>query len=428
LICPSWQRISYQTHYVLPPLGVLAVAAATPPEHEVVIADENIAPIDLSGPADIVGISMLLACQAPRALALADAFRARGVPVIMGGLSATCMADILKPHADALVLGEAEGVWAQALADAARGRLRPVYHRKSLTAAHDIPSARHELTDTSAYSYRGLRMPELVETSRGCSRRCPVCPVPRVMGQRHRYRDVDQVVAEMAAIGSERLYIVDCQLKFDESHERRLFRAMAGLGKTLATQELGLNPRLLRLAADAGCRLVFLPIQEDLARVPEVVKRLHDAGIAVEGSCCFGYDHHGPDIFERMTDFLSAVGMDYAEFTILTPFPGTPLRDRLKREGRILHEDWSRYNAGNVVFQPARMTAARLEAGYRGAWERFYGKETEPLRMARLLRRMGGGPGFEPVSVVDERKVIPFQKSGTAARWGGVARALRKKA
>lgn len=422
LIYPSWQRIQYQTHYVLPPLGITVVAACTPPGHDLTITDENVAPVDFDEPVDLVGISTMLVSQAPRAFAIADEFRRRGVPVVLGGLTPTCLPDEAAKHADAVVLGEAEGVWPQVIADAKAKSLKKLYKRQGFVDAAEIPTPRRDLLDPGAYTYRGLRMMDLVETSRGCKFGCFPCQVPYVSGKQHRMRDVESVVDEIAALECDRVFIVDNAMEQNEEHERRLFKALKRAKKSWVSHPISVVPDILELAADSGCWYVYHQIHRDSDFIRDRIKMLHDFGIAVEGTILVGLDNHGPDIFKRMVDFLLENELDLAEFTIMTPFPGTPLFDDMKKQGRLLHEDWGRYNAENVVFRPARMTPDQLEAGYNYLWEAFYKDETQPQKMFRLYRKLMQRGDWRPSIGAPEARVIPNQSAGGGALWGGVSR------
>lgn len=396
LIYPSWERLRYQTPYVLPPLGAAVVAALTPPEHEVSLSDENLAPVDLDAPADLAAVSTMLISQAPRACAIADGFRSRGVPVVMGGLMVACLPELAARHADAIVLGEAEGVWPQVLADLERKALRPVYRRGSLAGPEEMPAARRDIFKPGQYAYRGLRMMDLVETSRGCRFGCLPCLVPHAAGREHRMRDMAAVVRELRGVECDRVFIVDSALEQNEDHERALFRAMKGLGKSWVGHALSARPDIMSLAAESGCWFVYQAVLHDSPRIREKIRMMHDHGIAVEGTILLGLDEHGPDVFRRMVDFLLECGLDLAEFTVLTPFPGTPLFAEMKKAGRILHEDWGRYNAENVVFRPARMTPEQLAEGCRWAWEAFYEEESQSAKMTRLYRRLAGRGAWPP--------------------------------
>lgn len=422
LVYPTWQRIQYQTHYVLPPLGVSVVAACTPPGVDVSICDENVEPVDFDEPVDLVGIATMLVGQAPRAFAIADEYRRRGVPVVLGGLTVTCLPELSRAHADAIVLGEAEDVWPRVVEDARRGELRREYRREGFVPGPRIAAPRRDLLKRDAYTYRGVRMMDLVETSRGCRFGCFPCQVPFVAGKAHRIRPVDEVVAEIAACESDRVFIVDNALEQNEDHERELFKALKRANKSWVAHPISCTPELLELAYDSGCWYVYHQIHDTSDRIREKVKMMHDHGIAVEATVLLGTDAHGPDTFKRMCDFLLEIDVDLAEFTVLTPFPGTPLFDDMRRQGRLLHEDFGRYNAEHVVFKPARMTPKQLEDGYAYMWDRFYADEPQAARMFRLYRRLADRKGFAPKIGAPEKRLIPNQAAGGGALWGGVTR------
>ena len=425
LIYPTWQRIQYQTQYVLPPLGVSVVAALTPPGHEVVICDENVEPITYE-PVDLVGISTLLVSQAPRAFAIADEYRALGVPVVLGGLTVSCLPGLSQQHADSVVLGEAENVWPQVVADAEQGKLKPIYHRDTFASGDEIPSARRDLLNAEHYTYRGVRMMDLIETSRGCRFGCFPCQVPYVSGKVHRIRDIETVVDEMASIPNDRIFIVDNAMEQDESHQRELFSAMARAKKNWVAHPISAKPDILKLAAESGCWFVYQAIWQESDMIREKVRMMHDFGIAVEGTILLGMDNHGPDIFKRMVDFLLDCDLDLAEFTVLTPFPGTPFFDQMKRAGRLLHEDWTRYNAEDVVIHPAGMTPDQLAEGYQYMWDNFYKDESQPAKMFRLYRKLVSRKAFQPEIQGPEKRSVPGQRAGSSALWGGVVQTTRR--
>lgn len=421
LVYPTWQRIQYQTHYVLPPLGVTAVAALTPPGHEITITDENVEPVDFDAPTDLVGISTMLVSQAPRAFVIADEFRRRGKRVVMGGLTPTCLPEEAARHADAVVLGEAEGVWPQVVNDAQAGALKPLYQRKGFADPSEFPVARRDLLKPGAYTYRGVRMMDLIETSRGCRFGCFPCQVPFVAGKAHRVRDIEAVVDEMSGLECDRVFIVDNALEQNEDHERALFKAMVRAKKSWVAHPISAKPDILELAAKSGCWFVYHAIYADTVEIREKIRRMREFGLAVEGTILLGLDQHGPDIFKRMVDFLLECELDLAEFTVLTPFPGTPFYDQMKRSGRLLHEDWGRYNAENVVFRPARMSVEQLEEGYRYVWDAFYKEESQPARMFRLYRRLAERQTWSAMILPPEARPVPGQRAGLGALWGGVA-------
>lgn len=416
LIYPAWQRLEPQTHYALAPLGAALVAGLTPRGHEVSLRDDNIHPVRARRDADLVGISLMLVCQAPRAFAIADAYRRLGVPVVIGGLSAGLLADDCRRHADAVVEGEAEGVWPGLVRDASLGRLRPLYRRSGLARPREFGRPCRGLLSPVDYSYRGLPMMELLETSRGCGLGCPQCCVPGVKGGHLRLRPLSATVADAERIAGDRVFIVDNSLEQDEAYERRLFRALAGLGKRWVSHSISDSPGILRLAQRAGWWFVLQTVTGPSPRLRERIRRYREHGLAVGAFVILGLDEHGPDSFRRIVDFLRETQVDTAEFNILTPFPGTPLFARLEREGRLLHRDWGDYHTGSVVFRPKRMSAGRLLRGFRWAWEEFYREESQAEMMSRVYRKVLAD-GWRPVAGTG-RKVIPHQRAGREALWG----------
>jgi radical SAM superfamily enzyme YgiQ (UPF0313 family) len=394
LVFPKWERLPMQTPFVLPPLGVAVVAGLTPKGHEVSIIDENVAPVDFKEKLDLVGVGAMLTCQVPRAFAIADSFREAGVRVVLGGQAVTRLASEAGQHADAVVLGEAEGVWPSVVADAMRGRLKHVYRSQGLPEGPQIAGPARDLLVHPGYSYRGLRMMDLLETSRGCRFDCFFCQTPGLAGRAFRPRDLDAVAAELAGIPGERVFWVDNSPEQDEAHEREMFRLLKSSRKRWVSHSISSKPDIVKLAASSGCWYLYLPVWGVSDVFRQRVRLLRDHGIGVEATAIFGLDGHGPDVFKRMVDFLLELSVELAEFTVLTPFPGTRMFDDMKSSGRLIHEDWGRYNAGRAVFKPAKMTPEKLEAGCRWAWEEFYAEVPQRLRMARLLR--GVLPAWSP--------------------------------
>ncbi len=426
LIYPTWERIHYQTKYILPPLGVLVVGGLTPDDCEVALTDENVEPIDFDEDVDLVAISTMLLAQAKRGWEIADRFRARGVKVVIGGLSATTLPMQAALHADAVVTGEAEGIWPKIIDDARKGQLQKFYKRDDYVPGATIARPDRSLLNEPLYNYRGVQMLSLIETSRGCKFGCYPCQVPFVSGTTHRQKTIDEVIEEMASIQNDRLFIVDNSLEQDEDHQRQLFKAMidAKLNKTWVAHPISAKPDILELAAESGCWYVYHAIHKPSELMRERIKMHHDAGIGVEGTIMVGLDNHDKDIFKRIVDFLLEVDLDLAEFTVLTPFPGTKVFDTFKAEGRLLHEDWSKYNAEQVVYRPTQMTPQELEDGYRYCWDEFYKEIPERRRMYRLFKRLRDRHRWAPN--VSKKGNEQYEAPGIrGSLWGGVADADR---
>lgn len=389
LIYPAWRKLERQTQFHLPPHGPVVFAAEVPSDIDLRFVDENVEPVDLDSPADLVAFSVMLTCQLPRAFELAAAFRARDIPVIFGGIATMLHAEEVARHADCVFLGEVEGRFGAVIDDLKQGQLRKVYDYM-----HDPPpiervgAARRDILKSDLYRYRNVQMLDLVHASRGCTFNCFPCCVGFLGGRRFRPRPIDTVVKEMAAIQNNRLFIVDNSLAQQRPWLVDLFTAIAPLKKKWVSHPILDDDEVLRLAAEAGCWYVYQAIFDTSDVIRDRVKRVKDHGIGVEGTILLGTDEQDEDFVKRLIDFLLEIDIDIAEFTVLTPFPHSPLRQRLEAEGRILSNDWSDYTADRVVFRPKRMTPEKLQEMYHYAWDTFYQGGDYPLRMGELFRKV----------------------------------------
>jgi len=401
-IFPMWPKIPQQTPFTLPPLGVIQAAACVPEEHEVTLADENVEPVDLGEKADLVGISVMLTSQAPRAYELAEAFRARGRTVVLGGQHVTLCPEEALLHADAVVVGEGEGLIERLVLDHEAGRLRKLYRRDGHVDLSTIPLPRRDLLDKRRhYTQRGWEMVDLLQTSRGCRFNCYPCSVSWLEGGVQRMRRIEDTLADVERCG-ERIFLVDNSLDQDLAYQRELLGALAGSGKRWISHPIHPDEFMMKLARDAGWWYVYLAIYKINEQVRDRIRMYHDHGIAVEGTIMLGVDYHTEGFIRELIDFLLKIELDLAEFTVMTPFPHTRCWEQLEREGRIIDRDWSHYNAATVVYRPASIAPERLQDLYAEAWEAFYGMESQTARMGKLLlatlktsgrRRRGPGGG-----------------------------------
>jgi radical SAM superfamily enzyme YgiQ (UPF0313 family) len=381
---PSDTRLKFK---LLPPQSLLLLGGLVPARHHVELVDENIEDDDGADAGirpDLVAMPIFVA-TAKRGYELARKYRARGVPVVLGGLHVTALPDEAARHADAVVVGEAERVWPQLLVDVEAGRLQPRYRDTGTVPLELVPFLRRELARRDAYaSVAALR------ASRGCPYRCDFCYQSSFYPRRGvRSQPVDRIVAEVRALGERHILLLDDNLIGDRAFARRLFRALAPLGITwsgAADIQVGADPELLDLAWTSGCRSLFIGFesigQENLRnhgksqnrvdRFSAQVDAIHRRGIMVNGSFVFGMDHDGPGVFEETVAWIVRHRVETATFHILTPYPGTPLFARLEAEGRIIDRDWDHYNTAHAVFRPARMSVEELEAGYRWAYRSVY--------------------------------------------------------
>jgi radical SAM superfamily enzyme YgiQ (UPF0313 family) len=363
-----WNR-----YRVWKPLSLMVLAGLTPPEWEVTIVDENLGAPDYPAMPrpDLVGITAFTS-QANRAYAVAAHFRGLGVPVVMGGIHATMCLDEVSAHVDAVVTGEAEGVWAKVLEDARGGRLQRRYDG-GLADINAVPSARHDLT-AKGYAFGAI------QTTRGCPLNCSFCSVTAFNGAQYRQRPVPDVVREFRSIREKYVLVVDDNLIGTRpehiARAKEMFRALAQ-AKTghqwvaQATINFADDEELLALAARAGCRGVFIgfesPTPEGLQEIGKKfnilkgrdfrasVRRIQRHNIMVVGSFIIGLDVDQPGIGRRIAETASRYGVDNLNALFLTPLPGTRLWGQMQAEKRIaldrFPEDWDYYT---LTFPVAR--------------------------------------------------------------------------
>ncbi len=389
LIYPKWPKLERQTEFHLPPHGPICFAATVPGDVELQFIDEHVDAIDFDEKIDLAAISCMLTCQIKRGWEIADQFRARGIPVIFGGIATMLHAEETRAHADAVFLGEAEGRFGQVLQDLKNGSLKKTYdYQRNFPDMSVIGPARRSILNRDRYNYRGVQMVDLIHASRGCRYNCFCCCTPFLGGREFRPRPIDDVVQEIASIDNNRFFFVDNSLAQNDQWEKDLFRALIPLKKKFVSHPIKDDDEILDLAAEAGCWYVYQAIFDTSDHIRNRVKRLQERGIGVEGTIILGMDDHDEDDIKRLVDFLLEIKLDLAEFTILTPFPHTPVRKQLQKEGRILSNEWLDYTGGKVVYQPAKMTASKLQDLYYYAWDTFYRESSQNLRMAKLFMKV----------------------------------------
>lgn len=375
------------------PLTLTTLAALVPPElnAEVLLLDEGIQDIDPNIEADLIGISAITG-TAPRAYELAEQFRQRSVPVVLGGVHPTLMPEEAARHADAVVVGYAEQTWPELLRDFAAGRMQARYDQGPHLSLANMPFARRDLLPARQYT-----IIHTIEATRGCIHQCEFCVVPAAWG-RPLHRPIDDVVAEIQHMQAKRLIFLDLNLIADIPYAKELFTALIPLKIKwggLATTIIAWDDELLDLLARSGCRGLLIGF-ETLSReclvetnkafnmrqdYHEVVRKVHDRGIAIQGTFVFGFDHHNKDSFAETLNFVMEANIDLPRYAILTPFPGTPLFRRLQQEGRLLTEDWSLYDGQHVVYQPRELTAEQLQHGTEWAWKQTYRYRSIAVRL-----------------------------------------------
>ena len=390
LVYPKWHKIPEQTEFHLPPHGPVCVAASIPEKYEVRFIDENVDTINFETDTDVVLLSMMLTCQLPRGREIAAKFREKGVPVIAGGISTMLHASEVESFVDSIFLGETEdGRLASVLDDLEKGLLRKKYdYFHDFPPIESVGSADRSVLNDERYVYRGVRMVDLVHASRGCRFNCFPCATAYLGGRQFRPRPIEKVVEEISGIDNNRLFLVDNSLAQDKGWVMELFDALIPLKKKWISHPILDEDEVIAKAAKAGCWYVYQAVFDTSDVIRNRVKRLKDHGIGVEAAVLLGTDNQDADYIKRLVDFLLEIDVDMSEFSILTPFPHTPVTATYEKEGRILHKDWSRYTTAEVVYRPKNMSPETLKEMYGYAWKTFYQDMSQSLRMARLFSEL----------------------------------------
>ncbi|MHC4597498.1 MAG: B12-binding domain-containing radical SAM protein [Planctomycetota bacterium] len=373
-----------RSRFLWPPMALMILAAETPEGVEVVLTDEAVAPAPLDRSWDLVGVSALTA-SATRAYAVADAFRELGVPVILGGIHPSFRPEEASEHADSVFVGEADDGWAGVVEDVRSGRgLAPRYEAKDHPDLTGRPYPRRDLLPRRAYGVSNTLM-----ASRGCPHDCSFCSTTRFMGKRLRRRPVEAVAKEAGSLPGRIMIFTDDNLFAHKGWALDLMEALRPLRKRWVAQcsvEAAKRADLLRGAKRAGCMGVLVGFEslspenlEDVRKgvnkveaYVEAVRAFHEAGLFVQGSFIFGLDGDGPHTLEETLDFVFRARLEGANFSVLTPLPGTDVFSRFEAEGRIRTRDWSLYDKLNVVYEPKGFTAEALRETVKTAYRRVY--------------------------------------------------------
>jgi radical SAM superfamily enzyme YgiQ (UPF0313 family) len=382
-------------------LAVIA-ALATPYFKEIKIVEEEFEALNLNESADLVGITMMT-CQAERGYQLADHFRKKGVRVICGGSHATFLPEECSERFDAVVVNEAEMVWDELMADFLADRLKPIYRSDNLIDLRDLPMPRKELFHNNGK----FTAAEVIQATRGCPLGCEFCTVTQMYGKKLRARPIEHIVEEIKRFRSKRLFFVDDNIFLSRSYAYELCEALIPLKVKWASQgSLELicrDDKLLKLAARSGCASLFVGIetvdQETLnaahksfnkvRNYKENIRKMHAAGINVVGSFIFGFEEDTPESFDKTLEFAVENRLSMVNCGIMTPFPGSGVYDRARRENKIFDFRWGQYTGANLVWRHPTMNKEEIEARYDRfrrqfySWpsiaKRFWANRTHPL-------------------------------------------------
>lgn len=395
----------YIRSWQMEPLPAAAIAGLTPKEIEIRFHDDRMELIPYDEPTDAVVLSVET-YTAMRSYQIASEYRRRGIPIIFGGFHPTLLPDEAERFAEAIVIGEAETIWAAVIDDLRHGTLRKRYQPEVQPSLDEIR------VDRSIYAQKRYLPLSLVETGRGCRFPCEFCAVQSFFRRTHRSRPVDAVIAELQSLKrrSKLFFFVDDNFTGSLTASKALLTEMQGLDIRWVTQ-MSINAAhdeaLLDLLYRSGCKGVLIGFESlDQQSLNAMGKRfntmrggyqvaldnLRRYQIRVYGTFVFGYERDTPASFEQAVDFALAQRLYIAAFNHLTPFPGTPLYQRLQREQLLLFDNWwldPDYRYNDLPFRPAQLSPRQVTAGCVAARRHFY-------RWSSILRR-----GFDPVNRCD---------------------------
>lgn len=395
----------------MPSLSLLTLAALTPQDIDVEymeikdLKEEGTLREDF----DLVAISSFSA-QISEAYALADEYQKKGIAVVMGGLHVSVLPQEAKQHCTSVVIGEGEILWPKVVEDFRRGQLKN-YYRPAPGETFDMASApipRYELLDISKYN----RL--TVQTSRGCPHRCDFCASSILITHKYSVKPVKNIISEIRYIKSiwkqPFIEFADDNSFVAREHSKELLCALRDEEIhwfTEADISIAEDSELLELMRESGCRQVLIGLEspslggldqielrrnwkkDKFQRYEWAVQEIQSRGITVNGCFILGLDGDTQEVFERVYEFVLRTGLFEVQITVLTPFPGTPLYQRLKNEGRILNDcAWHKCTLFDVNYVPKRMSVAALERGIVELSKKIYDKSFIEDRQRRFFKNL----------------------------------------
>lgn len=379
---------------MMPQLSLYILEGLTPPEHEVMIVEEETEEVDLEYDCDLVGISCMTT-NAPRAYELCREFKMRGKTVVLGGVHPTILPDEALKHADCVVIGEAEGAWVTLLSDFQNNTLKRTYHEP-------LPDLRKYIhKDFSRIIKRRLFNLIPLMTTRGCPYSCDFCCVTNLFGKKIRHVPVENVVCDIKESGAKNFIFLDDNIIGHPKYAKELFRAIKPLnikwvGQASVSLLVG-DDELMKLAAESGCKVLFFGIEsvsviqlktmrkaiKEIENLEIAIKKIKKMGILIHASIVFGFDNDTKDIFDETVRVLIKNKVSTVSFNVLTPYPGTKVYEDLKSENRLTTTDWRYYDHNTVVFRPKNMSPYELQIGKVNARKKFYS-------ISSVIRRLLG--------------------------------------
>jgi radical SAM superfamily enzyme YgiQ (UPF0313 family) len=326
-------------------------------------------------------------------------------------MHASVLPDEAKQNADSILLGPGELNWLKLLKDVENNKLKPLYQPVKFDKSVHLPPTNIKLP--------GFVLTGAIEATRGCPYGCTFCRETNQPGGSQFYkRPVDEVISEIKNMPQKAFTFYDASLTIDPEYTKSLFAKMKGLHKKFScngnVDVIAHDKELVRLSKEAGCVSWLIGFESvsqktldeigkktnTVEEYRQAVQNLHDNDMIAIGCFVFGFDTDTKDVFDDTLTMIKELKLDVVDFLVFTPFPGTPLFNKLEEEGRILTKDWSKYNMKNIVFEPKNMTSEDILHGIRKMYKDFY---SAPYAIRRVLNSLKFG--FYPFFIVSERNV-----------------------
>jgi len=384
-------------HYA--PLTLTTLASLIPKDlnAEVKIYDETVGEIPKDINADLIGITVITGTS-NRCYKYSDYFRSQGKTVVLGGVHPSLLPEEASKHADAVIVGLGDSTWKELLYDFEKGKLKHFYRSE--------PSESQTLKGRPVPSRNLLKKGDYITTNtvevvRGCTQPCSFCAYPQAFGKFALKRPIDEVTREISNLPGKYVLFPDVNLLTDVGYAKEFFKALIPLKKKwfgLATSNVGIDDELVKLLKKSGCKGLLIGFESisqssqkyinkginNVESYDMLVKKLHKAGIAINGCYTFGSDEDTLDVFKETVKEINKLKIDLPRFSILTPFPNTQLFNDLEADNRIIEKNWAMYDVEHVVFKPKNMTVDELREGVEWAWKEIYSFKSIIRRIARF--------------------------------------------
>ena len=378
---------------LIPQLALYIIDGLTPKEHEVKIIEEERSEINLDEECDLVAISCMTA-NANRAYLLAGEFKKRGRTIVLGGVHPTILPEEAGQHADTVIIGEAEGVWAQMLLDFQNNCLKKTYHQAEPDLSAYVPKRFDLLKQKSLFNVIPL------QTTRGCPYSCDFCCVTDLFGKKIRHFPIEHIVRDIQESKCKNFIFLDDNIIGNPPYAKKLFQAIKPLKIGWVGQasiSFVKDTELMQLAADSGCRVLFIGLEsvsesglkamkksmKNVEELEAALKKIKNMGILIHASMIFGLDGDTTEAFNETLEFLNRNKLCTVSLNVLTPYPGTKTFDDMKSSGRLLTENWDYYDHNTVVFRPQNMSMEELQLGKIHTRRTFY-------RRRNIFKRLWG--------------------------------------